>query len=298
MQNGLKHLLIIENSEGTLSEVTQHLKKQGFSAQRTLDESTAIMQLFENPQEFSTVLLDNALGEKRLLSILAKILINSQLKILPIIICIDNDLSIETINTFIRSGANYCLPIPIYQTFASVIIKAAMEDHERYLKLQKAIVDDPAANTLYNAQFKFRTIAEAQVVANFLASACPNPRLAIVGITEIFMNAIEHGNLGITYEEKTKLQQDNHWIPEIDRRLNLPENIQKYVEVIFTRLDQELQIKIIDQGPGFDWKKFEELNNERALSTHGRGIPIAKSVVFSRLEFLGSGNQVVGTIPL
>lgn len=152
-------------------------------------------------------------------------------------------------------------------------------------------------NCLLTAQFKFRLLQEAYAIANFLAEACPNPRLAIVGISELLINAVEHGNLGITYEEKTKLQVENQWIPEIERRLSLEENKNKFVSVDFTRLDTELHIRVTDEGQGFDWHKFVQ-PAEKSSITHGRGIPIAKNVAFSKLQYFGKGNEVLGIIEL
>jgi hypothetical protein len=40
----------------------------------------------------------------------------------------------------------------------------------------------------------------ARDVATILANACPDPDSAVVGLTELLLNAVEHGNLGITYE--------------------------------------------------------------------------------------------------
>ncbi len=176
------------------------------------------------------------------------------------------------------------------------------------------IETQPAVLYLEHAEFSFKDLAGATAVANFLALACPNPRLAVVGINEILFNAIEHGNLGITYEEKSQLQKERNWIEEIERRLQLPEYKNKCVKVEFIRLPKELHIKVIDEGDGFDWKQFEfgdgkdKLENdknkfndnkkEKQHLSHGRGIPIAKNLIFSRLEFAGKGNEVLGVISL
>lgn len=160
-----------------------------------------------------------------------------------------------------------------------------------------------AAKLTTTATFRFQKIEDAHVVANFLASACPNPRLAVIGIVELIMNAIEHGNLGISYEEKTALQREDKWSSELERRLTLPENLNKYVEVEFKRVSEttksseELHIRVKDQGQGFDWLNFDKMPQEKT-SQHGRGLTIAKSIVFSRMEFNENGNEVLGVIQL
>lgn len=146
--------------------------------------------------------------------------------------------------------------------------------------------------------FRFKKLQEAHLLAEFLAEACPNPRLAIMGITEILVNALEHGNLGISFEEKSKLQLEENWLDEIDKRLNLPEHINQFVEVEYRRMEKTIEIKVTDQGEGFDWKKFQDPVNKTLLSTHGRGILLAKSLAFSKLEYSEKGNVVTGTISL
>ena len=39
-----------------------------------------------------------------------------------------------------------------------------------------------------------------------------------------------------------------------------------------------------------------QIDPQRAFDTHGRGIAMANRLSFSRIEYRGSGNEVVGTI--
>ena len=56
---------------------------------------------------------------------------------------------------------------------------------------------------LQKGVFRLRTMSEATLLSEFIANNCPNPRLVLVGISEMIVNAIEHGNLGITFDEKS-----------------------------------------------------------------------------------------------
>lgn len=132
-----------------------------------------------------------------------------------------------------------------------------------------------------------------------------------MGLFELITNAIEHGNLKITSEEKTKLRKEDRWLEEIDRRLTLPENQDKYVDIVVTRqslnktqdkaTDNNLAVQIIDQGPGFNWKKYEtdsEDNKNINLKEHGRGIFMAKALAFKKLTYSESGNMVTAIIQM
>ena len=85
-----------------------------------------------------------------------------------------------------------------------------------------------------------------------LSSACPEPRKIVVGLWELILNGIEHGNLGISYAEKSQLNQDNQWTAEIERRLSLSENKTKSVEILMNRDNRDIEFIIKDQGDGFD----------------------------------------------
>jgi len=155
-----------------------------------------------------------------------------------------------------------------------------------------------AAPLMLSGKFRYHHLKEASALAEFLGQSCPNPRAAIMGLCEILVNAIEHGNLGITYDEKSALQKEDEWMTEIERRMNLPENSHKYVDVEFKRTESEIRITVIDQGKGFDWHCFEELNPEGKTAKHGRGIVVAKNLAFKYLEYAGKGNEVTCVIDL
>ncbi len=140
-------------------------------------------------------------------------------------------------------------------------------------------------------QFEFQTFEESAVIAERLSNLYPFPINARLGLTEIFYNAIEHGNLGIKCEEKTALQAENRWVNEIQRRLNLPENRHKKVHVQFDMNDERIITTVKDEGVGFDWQSYE---NERAPEhrSNGRGIFLAKQIGFDELNYHEPGNRV------
>lgn len=153
------------------------------------------------------------------------------------------------------------------------------------------------ARFLINGHFRFRLLSEAAALAEFLGKVCPNPSMHSVGISEILVNAIEHGNLGITSEEKLQLQKENRWLSEIERRLQLPEHRNQYVNVEVTQSISEMRLQVQDDGKGFNWKAFKNknVNNE---STQGRGILMAERLAFKSLEYSEKGNAVTCIISL
>ncbi|MCX8018369.1 MAG: ATP-binding protein, partial [Rhodocyclaceae bacterium] len=118
----------------------------------------------------------------------------------------------------------------------------------------------------------------------------------VLGLSELMLNAIEHGNLGIGYAEKTRLIAEERLEAEIARRLALPEYGVRKGRLSIERLPDGYEFTIKDEGSGFDWRAYLELSPERAYHTHGRGIAMARSLSFDRLEYKGCGNTVVAHI--
>jgi anti-sigma regulatory factor (Ser/Thr protein kinase) len=163
--------------------------------------------------------------------------------------------------------------------------------------MTKKPLDSPIS-LLKNAIFQFRTFQEATLLSNFLAQTCPKPVLTDIALSEIFMNAIEHGNLELSYQLKTQLQKENRWLTEIEHRLTLPEYKHKVVTLAYTRTSKELIFKITDQGKGFDWQNFKKNIPQYNEELHGRGLAIIQECVFHRIEYQGKGNEVICTINL
>ena len=113
------------------------------------------------------------------------------------------------------------------------------------------------------------------------------------------VNAVEHGNLGVTYQEKAHLKWEGDWEGEINRRIALPEN-QNRIATIRVERDKPFAARftITDQGEGFDWQKFLTFDPDRAYDPNGRGIAMAKMMSFSSIEYQGKGNIVVACVTL
>jgi len=57
-----------------------------------------------------------------------------------------------------------------------------------------------------------------------------------------------------------------------------------------------VRFTVRDEGNGFDWKRFIDIEPSRAFDNHGRGIVIARTLSFDSLEYRGCGNEVVAQI--
>lgn len=178
-------------------------------------------------------------------------------------------------------------------------IEAAQSDFKRYQALISEVNSRTSAIGLISSgKFKLRSLKEAEALTTMLSLACPDPATVALGLSEILVNAIEHGNLNISYQEKSDLLENGLWDDEIQKRLNAPEYVEKFVEINFSRNENQIQIQVTDQGNGFDWRKFVDRDPSNNNAKHGRGIAIAIAMGFNQLEYNDKGNQVTAIIDL
>ncbi|AMK77001.1 MULTISPECIES: ATP-binding protein [Methylomonas] len=149
---------------------------------------------------------------------------------------------------------------------------------------------------LRKAEFSFRTLNEIKGLTALLADLSCKPEKVATGLSELLLNSVEHGNLGISYQEKTELVSQGRWRQEIESRLYQPEYEDKFVHVKVFREPSRTTFTIKDQGKGFDSSSFLTFSPERATDLHGRGIALSRMLSFDSLEYLGNGNQVIASV--
>ena len=72
------------------------------------------------------------------------------------------------------------------------------------------------------------------------------------GIREMMTNAIEHGNLAIGYEEKTRAMSENAYLELLANRRGDPRFSDRRVTVQYRLVEDRVEFEIEDQGSGFD----------------------------------------------
>lgn len=205
----------------------------------------------------------------------------------------------EEVREGIEAGAYYYLTKPYQPEALHAIVRAALTDiAERRRTVSGTTRHEDILPLLAQGEFKFRTLDQAHSLASSLAALCPDPATVALGLTELLVNAIEHGNLDISYAEKKELRQNEGWEAEVTRRLALPEFSERIACVSVSHDRHTIVFTVEDQGPGFDWQRFLEFDPERAFDPNGRGIAMARQVSFARLEYQGRGNIVRATVSL
>jgi CheY-like chemotaxis protein len=200
----------------------------------------------------------------------------------------------------VDAGVYWYITKPFSANVLSAVVKSAIRINKRNKKLAE-ITDfyvqrrkrlKAGMEKLRTCEFEFKTMAEAKDVANAISICYPRPRDIVGPVIELLVNAVEHGNLGITFEEKSNLILDGMWEDEIEYRQSLKENAQKSVKIRLIKNEGNIELRIKDDGYGFDPSNFLTLDPDRVHKVNGRGIYLA-GLEFDKIEFIGCGNEVV-----
>ena len=287
-------ILVVDDDAAMRSLIEFMLKQDKYSVLKAENGSEAQTVVRSRQDGVSAILLDWQMPVMNGMEFLHWIKDEQGLADIPVIMATSMT-SPENVREGIDAGAFYYLTKPIEGVVLRSIVRAAISDYtQKKALLERLRRSDNPFGTMMEGTFRFRSVEEAEFLALAIANASPVPEKAMA-ISEILINAVEHGNLGITYEEKTALVTNNAFMRECDRRLALPEHADKYVVVKITRLGGKVVVYIEDQGNGFDFARYLRMDESRVFDNHGRGIAISSE--FLGLDYRGKGNKVVVTIP-
>lgn len=180
----------------------------------------------------------------------------------------------------------------------------AIDDRQEIVAKASGVLEDTLLQNFHSERQQFvignyLTTAEemsARLVRNlpkYMASQEVNfIRLAL---REMIVNAIEHGNLNINFDEKTEATMNGNYLEFIMERRQNPQYKDKKITIEYSITPDMAAYKIADEGMGFDYKniiqKIETEANENMLA-HGRGLSLAFQI-FDEVKYNGRGNQVL-----
>lgn len=285
-------ILLVDDS-GTNRQLLQAiLSARDYQVELSDDGLTAWDTLQSRPDAFDLILLDRIMPGLDGLSLLKMIRSDHLLKHTPVILQTSMGEPEHFAEGFL-AGANGYLAKPINIELLLGLVNTTLDVGREQRKLHELTETQLAILQLARrAVFHFRTMGEAEHLAIGLGQLCPCKEKAVIGLTEIFLNAIEHGNLGIDYMEKGKLLQAGSWQEEIARRLTLPPYRDRIAKVWFTQSASGLRLKVTDQGEGFNWRQYLDFDPARCFDLNGRGIATARTFYLDEVAYLGRGNAV------
>lgn len=285
--------LLVVDDEPINLEIIGHCLEDEHQLDFAEDGLEAWSKLEAAPHAYDGVILDRMMPRMDGMEVLRRLKADRRFRDVPVIMQSAADSS-EQVAEGLAAGAWYYLAKPYAPKALRSIVTAALDD--RRTRKDLARIGDRLQTVLQltdQAQFRFRTLDDVAILSATLAQMCPNPETVAMGLSELMLNAVEHGNLGINYAEKGRLIEDGLWQDEVERRLADATIGARYASLELRRdPDAHLCFVIRDQGPGFDWQRYLDLDPARAFDSHGRGIAMARHLAFASLDYQGTGNSV------
>lgn len=291
----MKTILIIDDEPGDLSGLMKMSEAARFRLETATSAEEARRLIDDKGSRYSAILLDWVLADGDGVELLRWIKAHPDLADVEVVVE-SAEFVPDSVKAGIACGAFYYLTKPFEDAQLRAILRAAVATTELKRALEVKISEtENCLRLLTHGTFRFRTPEEARLLAVHLGAVCGDPQKGI-GLLELLLNAVEHGNLGITYKEKGELRARRQFHEEVERRLELPEYRERQAEVEFTRRDAgRIEILISDEGPGFDYERYMVLDEERLFHSHGRGVLLATAAL--ELEYLPPGNRVRVVLP-
>lgn len=288
--------LLVEDDPDLREALSLILASAEMEVVTAADGAEAWARLEESPLGFDAVVTDRLMPRLDGLGLLQTIKAHREMALLPVIILTVAAEPHEMIEG-IDAGAYAYIPKPVDADVLVSIIRSAAADWRHVQELNRNIQTDAETLTLaHSARFEYRSPEQAMGLGGLLAKTCPDPDRVVMGLSELLVNAIEHGNLEIGYQEKSRLLNCNGWHDEVERRLALPEYSERVAVVEVERTTDAFVFTIKDQGVGFEPEPYLEIDPSRVLDAHGRGIAMARLLSFDDLRYTDGGCCAIATV--
>ena len=118
----------------------------------------------------------------------------------------------------------------------------------------------------------------------------------LLGLREIVLNALEHGNLEIDFKQKTEALENRSYMQLLNSRLQEPKFNKRKITIEYTLKPKKVSYVVKDEGKGFNFEYFEQQKHQKKsknkpLPLHGRGIMMTKNV-FDQVIYKNKGTEV------
>jgi CheY-like chemotaxis protein len=289
-------ILAVDDNPTALDLIRLMLQNDEYEVLTAVNGRDALEVLQASGDAVDIILLDRMMPEMDGIEFCKRIKADEKFRALPVIMQTAAGRPQE-IKEGIEAGVFYYLVKPLVPDTLLSIVASAKDKVCKYRQSKTELLQRKEGIALVQTmKCTFRTIEEGDLLAAFLAQFFPDPDLVITGISELFLNAVEHGNLAISYELKGELVRANKWKEEVDRRLADPRFRNRMVTVLYDRKPHGYMLKIHDDGEGFNWQQFLHVDAARVTHNHGRGIAMANMMSFDELFYNARGNQVTAIV--
>lgn len=286
-----QRLLIVDDEEMNLDILRDYLEDEGYEVIGATNGEEA-WELLEKTPDIAMILLDRMMPKMDGMEFMARLNKSKRFRDIPVVMQTAASSSQEILEG-LRAGVFYYLTKPFEREIIVNVIKAALEN---FRNLPEQLVSSPqeqhGMELISFCELHFVTMEEAERACQFASQLFPDPARVLIGLCELAYNAVEHGNLEITYEEKNQLILEGRLKAEIQARLANPIYRNRLASIRVERTENGTQAIINDMGTGFHHEAFVNLDPLKVTKLNGRGIAIARLMSFDTMEYNAKGNEV------
>jgi DNA-binding response OmpR family regulator len=285
-------VLIAEDDEAVLQYVSRFVSAEGHRVIGCEDGQVAWEKFVSDEPDL--VLTDLNMPQKSGLELLGQIRHSGSM--CPVVIMTGHgteDAAVEAI----RLGANEYLKKPVRGNEIRHVLRKCLGQVFNQRSEREVMLSVVHHSLRLNLPNQLHMVPS---VSNYLVQHCgglvsPDEIAGLrLGLHELLINAMEHGNLGISYEEKSSALREglDHLRALYEERLKNPRLRARRVTVEFEFDGANLEWVITDEGEGFDYAKLRDpFDDENIESQHGRGIYLSR-LQFDEFQFEDGGCRV------
>lgn len=278
------------------SMIREQFKSAEFYSVNTIDD---FISMISNNQKIRLILLDNDASSYNAFEIMRRAKsINPKSGIMILTREISKELSLKALN----SGAFNLLPLDNLEE------NLIMSLRTYFIGIENDTLNEEITQFIVGQDITYKipnSLRYIPVITHHLTRDLVQLNLireddiegVKLGIQEMIINAIEHGNLEISFDKKSELLRDGYDLFEIIEEYSKDERIKKkFVTINFKIGHKRAEYRITDEGNGFNWKSvidniYDMTSKENIFIEHGRGIIMAKKY-FNEFYYNDTGNEV------
>lgn len=289
-------ILIVDDEEFNLDILREYLEDENFEVESAVNGKEAFEKL-QKSKDFAAIVLDRMMPVMDGMEFISKIKSDDYFSDIPVVMQTAAS-DAKQIKEGIEAGVFYYLTKPYDRGTFIAVLRSALSQSMKHKKVSdEFFAQKHTLSMTQEALFRFQSLDQAEDISISIAGICKEPDKVLFGLHELTTNAIEHGNLGISYDEKKVLLERNQWKVEINKRVGSKKFKDKFAMLHLVDKDDEWEVTISDCGNGFDFDKYSDIEATRMVDPNGRGIAITRLYSFDNMEYLGNGNEVRCVVP-
>lgn len=289
-------VLLVDPSRDLQADLARDAERLGVTLIAASSPSEAVASFEQDPPD--VVITDLFSSDETGLALIRELKSRDETR--PVVV-VSSEASGATVAKAFRAGATDYLQKPIVtEEFTRVL--------SRVRDLAPRVTVPPPGLLTFEQRFVLASdpaFVEEAVVWMTRATDMMVPEAVRVGLRgalqELLFNAVEHGNLDISHDEKKQAVAEDRYDALLSERSARPElrDRRVIVEISCNAGAHRLKYRIADQGRGFDWRALADRKPDLVglAEGSGRGLLLARSL-FPDLTYNERGNEVTFTVPL